>query len=389
MVDALGLLLRARLRRWRGWVSLCLLAGLLSGLALAAVSAGHRTATAFPQFVAAHGYDALMISGAPMPALAKLPGVASATPVHQFAAGTPTCACARPINPAYFNLSGVAPSDLPRMVRLVAGRMPNQNSPDEVLASFRMQQDIGVGVGTVIRVRLYSAAQQSAYLNGAAVAPAGGTVTLRVVGIEAAEAEFPFAATTSYALYTTAAFSRLWAGRTAGVTFSFVRLRGGAAAFPRFQAQARAAGAFAVSDADTAVGSIGTAIWPQVLGWWLLAGLTALAGMVVLAQALARQAEADAEPYGVYSALGATWRQLAGAGLIATLLVAVAGASIGTALAVLLSPLTPVGLARVAELSTGFTFDTVVLGPGAGVAVLVVLALGTWPAVRTARRAAR
>ena len=35
-MDALGLLLRARLRRWRGWVSLCLLAGLLSGLALAA-----------------------------------------------------------------------------------------------------------------------------------------------------------------------------------------------------------------------------------------------------------------------------------------------------------------------------------------------------------------
>ena len=389
MVDALGLLLRARLRRWRGWVSLCLLTALLSGLALAAASAGHRTATAFPQFVAAHGYDALVISAAPMPALTTLPAVASATVVHEFAAGTPTCACARPINPAYFNLSHVAPSDLPRMVKLVAGRMPNQNSPDEVLASFRMQQDIGVGVGTVIRVPLYSAAQQSAYLNGAAVTPAGGTVRLRVVGIEAAEAEFPFAATTSYALYTTAAFSRLWAGRTASVAFSFVRLRGGAAAFPRFQAQARAAGAFTVADADTAVGSIGTAIWPQVLGWWLLAGLTALAGMVVLAQALTRQAEADAEPYGVYSALGATWRQLAGVGMIATLLVAVAGASIGTALAVLLSPLTPVGLARTAELSGGFTFDAVVLVPGAGVAVLVVLALGTWPAVRTARRAAR
>lgn len=239
-MDAPGLLLRARLRRWRGWVSLCLLAGLLSGLVLAAVSAGHRTATAFPQFVAAHGYDALVISAAPMPALTTRPDVASATVVHEFAAGTPTCACARPINPAYFNLSGVAPSGLPRMVKLVAGRMPDQNSPDEVLASFRMQQDIGVGVGTVIRVPLYSAAQQSAYLNGAAVTPAGGTVTLRVVGIEAAEAEFPFAATTSYALYTTAAFSRLWAGRTAGVAFSFVRLRGGAAAFPRFEAQARA-----------------------------------------------------------------------------------------------------------------------------------------------------
>ena len=216
-MDALGLLLRARLRHWRGWVSLCLLAGLLSGLALAAVSAGHRTATAFPQFVAAHGYDALVISAAPMPKLAKLPGVTSATLMREYASGTPTCACARPINPSDFTVAGVAPTDLPRMVKLVAGRMPSQNSPDEVLASFRLQQDIGVGVGTVIHVPLYSAAQQGAYLNGAVITPAGGTVTLRVVGIEAAEAEFPFAATPSYDVYTTAAFAALHAGRTAGV----------------------------------------------------------------------------------------------------------------------------------------------------------------------------
>ena len=388
-MDAVRVLLRARLRRWRGWLALCLLAGLLSGLTLGAVSAGHRTATAFPQFVAAHGYDALLISAAPIPRLATLPGVTSVTLMHQFAAGTPVCSCARPINPSYFNLAEVAPTALPRMVKLVAGRMPDQNSPDEVLASFRLQQDAGVGVGTVIRVPLYSAAQQGAYLNGAAVTPAGGTVTLRVVGIEAAEVEFPFAASPSYDVYTTAAFARLEAARTAGFAFYFVRLRGGLSAFPRFQARARALGVFSVSDMDTAAGSIGTAIWPQVMGWWALAGLTALAGLVVLAQALARQAEADAEPYGTYRALGATWRQLAAAGLIATLIVAVAGAVIGTGLAVLLSPLTPVGLARTAELSTGFTVDTTVLAPGAGVAVLAVLALGTWPAVRTARRAVR
>jgi len=388
-VDAVRLLLRARLRRWRGWLALCLLAGLLSGLVLAAASAGHRTATAFPQFAGAHGYDALVITAAPTSALATLPGVASVTLARQFATGTPACACARPISASDFDLVGVAPAGLPRMVKLVAGRMPSQNSPDEVLASFRLQQDVGVRVGTVIRVPLYSAAQQGAYLSGAAVTPAGGMVTLRVVGIEAAEAEFPFAGTPSYTVYTTAAFDRLRAGRTAGIAFYFVRLRGGGAAFPRFEAAARAAGAFSVSDADTAVGSIGTAIWPQVMGWWVLAGLTALAGMVVLAQALARQADADAEPYGTYRALGATWRQLAAAGVIATLLVAVAGAAIGTGLAFLLSPLTPVGLARIAELSTGFTFDTVVLAPGAGVAVLAVLLLGTWPAVRTARRAAR
>jgi FtsX-like permease family len=387
-VDALSLLLRARLRNRRAWLALCLLVALLSGLVLAAVSAGHRTVTAFPEFVAAHGYDALVISATPMPALAKLPSVTSMTAMHQFAAGTPACACGRPINPAYFNLVSVAPADMPRMVKLVAGRMPSQNSPDEVLASFRLQQDAGVGVGTVIRVPLYSVAQQAAYLNGAAITPAGGTVTLRVVGIEAAEVEFPFTTSPSYTVYTTTAFARLHAARTAGFTFGFVRLRGGGSAFPQFQARARAAGAFSVSDMATATGSIGTSIWPQVMGWWVLAGLTALAGMVVLAQALARQAAADAEPYGTYRALGATRRQLAAAGLIATLLVAVAGAGLGTGLAFLLSPLTPVGLARIAELSTGFTFDTAVLVPGAVLTVLAVLALGAWPAVRTARRVA-
>ena len=168
-----------------------------------------------------------------------------------------------------------------------------------------------------------------------------------------------------------------------------MRLRGGAAAFPRFEARARAAGAFSVSDADTAVGSIGTAIWPQVLGWWLLAGLTALAGMVVLAQALSRQAEADAEPYGVYSALGATWRQLAGVGMIATLLVAVAGAGIGTGLACPAVAADTGGPGADRRAVGRLHVRHRCAGPGAGVAVLVVLALGTWPTVRTARRAAR
>ena len=102
-MDALGLLLRARLRNRRAWLALCLLVALLSGLVLAAVSAGHRTETAFPQFVAAHGYDAFVVAEGPMPALARQPDVAAVTPVRQFAAGTPACACTRPINPPLFN----------------------------------------------------------------------------------------------------------------------------------------------------------------------------------------------------------------------------------------------------------------------------------------------
>ena len=388
-MDALSLLLRARLRNRRAWLALCLLVALLSGLVLAAVSAGHRTATAFPQFAAAHGYDAFVITAAPASGLAKMPGVTSVTQMLQVEAGAPTCACARPINPAFFNLDEVASADLPRLSKLVAGRMPNPAAPDEVLASFRLQQDAGVGVGTVIHVPLYAAAQRGAVLGGAPVTPAGGTVALRVVGIEASEVEFPFTATPAYSVYTTPAFARQTAGRTVLFPMYFVQLRGGAAAFPAFQARARALGALAASDMASAVGAIGTSIWPQVLGWWLLAGLIGLAGLVVVAQALARQAAADAEAYGTLAALGASRRQLAAVGLTATLLVAVAGTIIGVGLAFLLSPLTPVGEARVADLSPGFAFDTVVLLPGAAIAVLVVLAVGAWPATWTARQAVR
>ena len=388
-MDALNLLLRARLRNRRAWLALCLLVALLSGLVLAAVAAGHRTATAFPRFAAAHGYDALVVSPAPMPALAKLPGVTSVTLLRQVEAGAATCACPRPINPAFFNLDEVAPANLPRLAKLVAGRMPDPSAPDEVLASFRLQQDAGVGVGTIIHVPLYAAAQCGAVLSGAPVTPAGGTVALRVVGIEASEVEFPFTATPAYDVYTTPAFARQMAGRTVLFPLYFVQLRGGASAFPAFQARVRALGALAVSDMASAVGAIGASIWPQVLGWWLLAGLIGLAGLAVVAQALSRQAAADAEAYGMLSALGATQRQLAAAGLAATLLVAVAGTVMGLGLAFVLSPLTPVGEARIADLAPGFGFDAIVLLPGACIAVLAVLAVGAWPAAWTARRAAR
>ena len=382
----LGLLLRARFRqRWRSWLSLSLLIALVSGLVLTAAVAARRTASAFPGFEAAHGYDAVVLAEAPTPKIAALPGVVSATLLQAFSVGTPACTCSRPINSSYFNVFAVAPRDLSRVVKLVAGRMPDQSDPYQVLASFTVAQAAGVHVGTVIRVPLYSASQRNAVLNGASVQPAGPAVVLRVVGIEAAEPEFPFANTPGYDLYATQAFARMVSPKAVLSAVYLVRLRHGPAGLPRFQAQARALGAQAVADMDTAASAIGSSIRPQVVGWWILAGLAALAGIVVVAQALARQDAIEAEPNGTLSALGASQRQLVAAGLTATLVIAVGGVTGGVALAFLLSPLTPVGEARIADPSTGFMFDGFTLLPGAAVAVVVVLALGLWPAIRTAR----
>ena len=102
----------------------------------------------------------------------------------------------------------MTPSALRRVVKLVAGRMPAESSPYDVLASFTFQQDYGVHIGSVIHAPLYASSQLSTLSSGAHVAPSGPTVALHVVGIGAAEMEFPSGTTPEYDLFTTPAFAR-------------------------------------------------------------------------------------------------------------------------------------------------------------------------------------
>ena len=66
-------------------------------------------------------------------------------------------------------------------------------------------------------------------------------------------------------------------------------------------------------------------------------------------------------------------------------LLALAGAAGAVIVATALSPLAPLGEARVAETYTGVTFDPLVLLLGALATVALVFALGIWPALRAAR----
>ena len=381
----LTMLLRASFRlRWRSWVSLCLLIALASGLVLAATAAGRRSDSVFTRYEAAHGYDAFLYAIKPIPKIATLPVVATSTLVGLPTSGTPTCACSRPINFDDFGVFEVPPRQLSHMVKLESGRMPDQSDPYQVLASFTLAQDDGVHVGTVIRIPFVAPSQRSAVLNNANIRPAGPTVSLRVVGIEASEIEFPSGGSPTYDLYTTSALARMLNPKTVVLYADFVQLRHGAAGFSQFQTQAKALGGLSVTDIDNEAAEIESSIRPQAVGWWILAGLTALVGIVVVIQALARQATVEAETYATLSALGVSRRQLVLVSMARTLFVAVAGTVGGVVLAFLVSPLTVVGEVRLADPSTGFVFDAPVLLLGGLAAIASVLALGIWPAIRTA-----
>ena len=121
------------------------------------------------------------------------------------------------------------------------------------------------------------------------------------------------------------------------------------------------------------------------MGWWLLAGLTALVGLIVLGQALARQASVEGEANATLSALGVSRGQLVVVSVARTLIIGVAGAIGGVILAFLVSPLTLVGEVKLADPFSGFGFDSFVFLLGGVVTIFTVVALGVWPAIRASQ----
>ncbi len=372
-------------RRWRSWLILVILIAVVAGVVLAAAAAGRRTATTFPRFVAAHGFDVYIYNNQPVAGLARLPGVASVTTIDNPASGQPTCDCAPAIDASDFYINEVSPAALNRVVKLVAGRMPSQSSPDEVLASFNLQQHDGVHIGSVIHAPLYAASQVQALASGANASPSGPMVAFHVVGIVAAELEFPSGQAPEYDLFTTQAFARAENRRAVVAAVYLVRLRHGTADLPRFAAAANGLHLVYVSNQDTAAAAVAASIHPQAVGWWVLAALTALAGLAVVGQALGRQSLVESEEYPTLAALGLPRRQLVVLGTARNLVVAFAGSAGAVTVAYFLSPLTPVGEARLAEPTTGLAFDPLVLVLGALVTVVVVVVLGIWPSVRASR----
>jgi ABC-type lipoprotein release transport system permease subunit len=140
-----------------------------------------------------------------------------------------------------------------------------------------------------------------------------------------------------------------------------------------------------VQDLDRAAAAITASIHPQAIGWWALAALAALAVIAMIGQALARQAAAESADREALAALGLRSRQFVALSMLRTLAVALAGVAGGVAVATLLSPLAPAGMARLADPAPGLAFDWPVAAAGAAASLTAVLILGLPPALRTAR----
>jgi len=385
------MLLHAQLRRhWKSWLALAALVALVGGLVMAAVTTARRTAAAFPDFVARHGYDAVVYSSRPLPSLARIPQVTHVTPTPGPITLPGHCApCRKQIGENDFGVFEVPPADLGRMVKLLSGRMPDQSAPDEVLASYTLARDYGVRIGSVIQLLTPTPAQVrlAQKLGPSKVSRAAvPRRSVRVVGLVVAENEFQYGIGPRYDLFPTKAYAAV---NQRGVMLQvyYVRLRHGAADQPAFGNQLRPLHTFGADDLDIDAAAVQQAIWPQAVGWWVLAGLVALAGLAVIGQAASRQFVTDQDDHPALSAVGLRAGQFVALGLARAAITGAVGAAGAVALATALSPLTPVGEARLATGSPGgVVIDPLVTAAGALATVALVVALSAWPAVRQARR---
>ena len=141
-----------------------------------------------------------------------------------------------------------------------------------------------------------------------------------------------------------------------------------------------------ITHLDEAADAVEASIRPQVIGWYVLTGLAALAALAVIGQAMARQTVAERAGHHALSTLGVRPREFVLLALLRTLLTGAAGAAGAVLIAVLASPLTPVGEARLAVPSPGrVSLDLEVVLPGALAVLAAVTAVSVWPAIRQAR----
>ena len=282
-----------------------------------------------------------------------------------------------------------------RRPKVLAGRAPDPDRADEVWVDDRAADHHHLRVGSTLRVRLATKREAARIAATGEHDPradpettgTGPLLTLRVVGIRAdlqSDDAFMLIAP-SPALY------QRYRGQV-GEWFEFtgIRLRRGDADLDAFRAGVEriAAGEpVEIYPKLNLVAKLQSSIHLQAQALWVLAALAGVTALLLIAQALSRQTALESGDHPLLRSLGMTRTQLFVLGVARVVPVAVVAGVIAVGVAIALSPLAPLGVAREAEPDPGFALDVLPLALGAAATAIVVVLAACIPAWRAARSA--
>jgi ABC-type lipoprotein release transport system permease subunit len=402
-MSAIWLRFRSELRtRGRAWLGLALLVGITSGAALTFIAGARRTDTSYARFLDVHdAYDVMVVNYREdetavfdFDELEQLPQVAdSARAIYEYF----TFSAANLVSE-----DGRIGTEINEF-KFLDGRAFDPDEP-EMVVSFALAEEHDVEVGDQIEVVPHALVKllEAGDIEGITeqftdITPEDIEATQRfleqapggkveVVGIEAAPGEFPPQFTFNRPLVHLS--PALMPFDELEHSALLVRLHGGSDAVDDFIAELeqRSDGLplQVIVQRDHAA-AVERSIHFQAVALWLLAGLTAVAGALILGQLLARLVYLESTDHPMLRALGMGAHERVFLGVLRGAAIGSVGAAIGTTGALVASRWFPTGLARTAEPDPGFDVDFIVLMGGAALTALVVAALSLWPAWRAAR----
>ncbi len=260
---------------------------------------------------------------------------------------------------------------LPR-VKMLRGRLPAPDAPDEVSVGFLAAERFGLRVGDTVDIAAADSARSQ-------------LETARLVGIHAAPGEFPSATgAQGSSLLLTRAFARAFPDVVDPTNDGLlVRVRPGTTR-QQLDAFIGTLRYGLDSDASSEVTSgIEQTIRLETVALAAFAGIFALAGLVLAAQIFRRLSDAESEERTTLAALGWDRADTLRLGALRGVVIGIIAAGAGAVVAIGLSPLFPVGLGRIADPDVGWHVDTLVLGVGVATTVLAVCTLALVAAARS------
>jgi ABC-type lipoprotein release transport system permease subunit len=387
--------------RWRAWLALALMFGLAAGASIAAIAGASRTDTAYPRFLQAQdAFDALTGGGAEdqydkrFEAIQNLPEVEDAVTIiiigGEFVvpakAGDPEQVVTLPEAIVATDPEGRTLYETNR-AKVLEGRMADRSRPDEALVPFTLAERYGIEVGDRIFAGVgFDFERFPRPLQ---------RVPVTVVGIVAAPGDFESVGQTAYVpVYVTPALFEKYREIVPELnpdTWNLaVHLRGGPAAATAFKQKIEREFDLDVPITQPVTTSgVQKAMRLYTAALALLGALIAVAAVTIFGQTLARQQVLDSAEHPALRAIGASPGQILMLGMGRAAAVGAVAASVAALTAFLLSPLSPIGTARVAEPHPGFAFDADVIGIGAAITLLLVPLGAIIPALRAVRLVAR
>ena len=417
MVDVIAAWLRTRAEfraSWRAVIVVSLVVAFGGGVALAAGVGARRSQTAMQRFLTYNRPEDATVFFATTPAVAvsvlSLPQVERWMQLPYLLMST---------NPSRFDpttaVFGAANVDALQTIErpmVVHGRRSLPDRSDEVMVNEKEARAHHLRPGSSFT--LYAFTLRQALSGGdsgviAAMRPEGPHYAVRVVGVVREPTDITVVPVrenvtndSSGTVYVTPEL----VGRLArafgvdraqlpGSEIIRVRFRHGAADLPAFTRSALALSRNKIqilpgSDNVQAANAVQHGINVEVIALWLFAAVATIATLLVFAMNIARMLRAELADHRKLLEIGTSRRQLVAVALARPIVITMLGAFLAIVIAIATSALTPIGLARQAEIHRGVAVNVAMLGAGLGVIVglsLVIAIAITFASASTMRRA--